>query len=85
MTNVYYDDQMGWWTSVVMRADQIILQWRSIYGRSYRVYSADQLVGFEWSAEYGPVDGTGDPMSYTNELDSFRRFYRIGVEMGVDP
>ena len=79
-TNVVWDDG-AWVTQTLLHAEQCILDWQTLTGRTYRLYGTTNLSG-PWATNSPPIAGTGSNISFTTEnIDPLKWFFRLGVEL----
>jgi len=78
----YFDeDESAWYTQKMLNVEFIIMNWSTVTGKYYTVYSTTNLMG-TWTNMTSPIMGDGADMSYTGTVsDAAHKYFKIGVDL----
>jgi hypothetical protein len=67
--------------STVTNEGTFCLEWDSVTGRVYSVYSATNLLSPSWVTNLYQSPGTGTRRVYTNNDSLYKKYFRLGVKL----
>jgi hypothetical protein len=59
--------------------NQLVFTWSTAAGQNYQIEYKNDLASSSWTSLGGPINGTGSSISFTNDLTTAQRFFRLRI------